>query len=418
MYKPLELFIGLRYTRSKRDNYSISFISLASMLGITLGVLVLITVLSVMNGFQKELRTRILSMISHVTIAETSGVLEKWQPVFEQLQDKEGVVGTAPFIEKQVMLTSRFGSPQGVQLSGVLPEHQKNVSEVYLPKYMLAGGLEGLESRQYGIVLGVDLAGLLDVGLGDKVTVISPKARVTPAGLIPRMKRFTVVGIFQMRMQEYDSATAYIHLDDATRLFSMRDGITGLRVKLDNLFNADQASADLQKELGDDYYVKSWSVDNASLFHAFKMEKVMMFIVLGLIVIVALFNLVASLIMMVKEKSSEIAILRTLGMSSTSVAKIFIIQGSLVGIIGTTLGVILGVLIATNVETIAPAIEGLLGHKLFDENVFFTSDIPSDMHIDEVILVAVASFVSSILATIYPARQAAAIQPAESLRYE
>lgn len=357
-------------------------------------------------------------MISHVTIAETSGTLKDWKPVFNQLKDKEGVIGAAPFIEKQVMLTSQFGSPQGVQLSGILPQYQKKVSQVYLPKYMLAGGLEGLAARQYGIVLGVDLAARLDVGMGDKVTVISPKARVTPAGLIPRMKRFTVIGIFQMRMQEYDGATAYIHLDDATRLFSMHEGITGLRLKLDDLFKADQASIDLQKEMGNHFYVKSWSVDNASLFHAFKMEKVMMFIVLGLIVIVALFNLVASLVMMVKEKSSEIAILRTLGMSPSSVAKIFIIQGSLIGIIGTTLGVILGVLIATNVETIAPAIESLLGHKLFDENVFFTSDIPSDMHIGEVVFVAIASFVSSILATIYPARQAAAIHPAESLRYE
>ncbi|MCK5725752.1 MAG: lipoprotein-releasing ABC transporter permease subunit [Thiotrichaceae bacterium] len=418
MYKPLELFIGLRYTRSKRDNHSISFISLASMLGITLGVLVLITVLSVMNGFQKELRTRILSMISHVTIAETNGVLSDWKPAFKHLQNRESVIGAAPFIEKQVMLTSQYGSPQGVLLSGVLPEYQKQVSEVHLPKYMLAGGTEDLTERGYGIVLGVDLAARLDVGLGDKVTVISPKARVTPAGLIPRMKRFTVIGIFQMRMQEYDSATAYIHLDDATRLFSMRSGISGLRLKLDDLFKADQASADLQKQLGDKYYVKSWSVDNASLFHAFKMEKVMMFIVLGLIVVVALFNLVASLVMMVKEKSSEIAILRTLGMSPVSIAKIFIIQGSLVGILGTALGVILGVLIATNVETIAPAIESLLGHKLFDENVFFTSDIPSDMHIDEVVLVAVSSLIASVLATIYPARQAAAVHPAESLRYE
>lgn len=426
MFKPLELFVGLRYIRSKRDNHSISFISLASMIGITLGVLVLITIVSVMNGFQSELRDRILGMVSHVTVSGIDGAkqgnkataLDDWQTLQKKLLEQQDVVGAAPYIEKQVMISSEYGTPQGVLLQGIEPQFQDSVSDVNLPKHMEQGGFAALEPRGYGIALGGELAKRLGVALGDKVTVISPQAKVTPAGLIPRMKRFTVVAIYRLRLQDYDSATAFIHLQDAGRLFKMKNKAQGVRVKLADLFQSDTVAARLQQHLGDTFSAESWTKDNASLFHAFRMEKIMMFIVLGLIILVALFNLVASLVMMVKDKQADIAILRTQGMSAKQVARVFIIQGSLIGIIGTLLGVLLGVLLASNVESIVPAIEQLIGQKFFSADVFYITEVPSEVHMSEVVLIAVISLVSSVLATIYPAYRAANIQPAASLRYE
>ncbi|HHL19850.1 MAG TPA: lipoprotein-releasing ABC transporter permease subunit [Thiothrix sp.] len=421
MFKPLALFVGLRYIRSKRDNHSISFISLASMIGITLGVLVLITIVSVMNGFQSELRGRILGMVAHVTVSGIGGAkgeVSDWQALQETLSHQQGIIGAAPYIEKQVMINSEYGTPQGVLLQGIAPEFQDNVSDVNAPKHMEQGNFSALAPRHYGIALGVGLAERLNVTLGDKVTVISPQAKVTPAGLIPRMKRFTVVALYRLRLQDYDSSTAFIHLEDAGRLFKMKGKASGVRVKLDDLFQSDAMAMQLQQTLGDTFKVKSWTEDNASLFHAFRMEKIMMFIVLGLIILVALFNLVASLVMMVKDKQADIAILRTQGMSAKQVARVFIIQGSIIGVVGTLLGVFLGVLLASNVESIVPAIEHLIGQKFFAEDVFYITEVPSEVHIDEVILIAVLSLIAALLATIYPAYRAASIQPADSLRYE
>jgi lipoprotein-releasing system permease protein len=336
----------------------------------------------------------------------------------KKLVDQDNIIGAAPYIEKQVMITSEYGRPQGVLLQGIAPEFQDSVSDVNAAKHMEQGSFFGLEPRHYGIALGGELAKRLGVALGDKVTVISPQAKVTPAGLIPRMKRFTVVAIYRLRLQDYDSSTAFIHLQDAGRLFKMKNKAEGVRVKLNDLFQSDTVAAQLQQALGRGFTTKSWTEDNASLFHAFRMEKIMMFIVLGLIILVALFNLVASLVMMVKDKQADIAILRTQGMSAKQVARVFIIQGSLIGIVGTLLGVALGVLLASNVESIVPAIEQLIGRKFFPEDIFYITEVPSEVHFSEVGLIAVISLISSLLATIYPAYRAASIQPAESLRYE
>ena len=415
MFKPLELFIGLRYTRSKHDNHYISFISLASMLGITIGVIVLITVLSIMNGFEKELRERILGMVAHITVTGPEGQLPDWDLHQLALQEEEGVAGAAPFIEQQVMLSAN-NEVRGVQIQGILPDYQDQVSAV--SQHIVDGGMDNLTSRGYGIAIGVDLATSLGVFVGDKITVITPKAKITPAGVIPRMKRFTVMAVYKMNIRDYDSSTAFIHMADADRLFKTRKNVTGIRLKLNNLFDAQGIAYELQQRLGDKFEVTDWGEEHKTFFSAIKMEKIMMFFVLLLIVLVAIFNLVSSLVMVVNEKQADIAILRTLGMSAQQIKKIFMIQGSIIGVLGAVVGVILGVLFASNLDVIIPAFESLLGRKIFPEDIFFISTIPSDLQANDVWMVLIATLVLAILATIYPASRAASVQPADSLRYE
>ncbi len=415
MFKPLELFIGLRYTRSKHENHYISFISLASMLGITIGVIVLITVLSIMNGFEKELRERILGMVAHVTVTGPDGQLPDWDLHQLALQTEEGVAGAAPFIEQQVMLSAN-NEVRGVQMQGILPAYQDQVSDV--GRHVIDGGLDNLTSRGYGIAIGVDLATALGVFVGDKVTVITPKAKITPMGVIPRMKRFTVMAVYKMNIRDYDTSTAFIHLEDAARLFKTKKNVTGVRLKLDNLFAAQGLAYELQQRLGDEFEVADWGRDNKTFFKAIKMEKIMMFFVLLLIVLVAIFNLVSSLVMVVNAKQADIAILRTLGMSGKQIKRVFMIQGSLIGVTGALVGATLGVLFASNLDVIIPAFESLIGRKIFPEDIFFISTIPSDLQMPDVWLVTVATLVLAVLATIYPANRAASVQPADSLRYE
>jgi len=415
MFRPPELFIGLRYTRAKRRNHFISFISLISMLGIALGVMALITVLSVMNGFEKELRERILGVVAHVTILGEANVLSDWRAVVSAVTAKEHVQGAAPYIHAEGMLTE--GSQvSGAVIRGILPAEEGKVS--LLATKMKQGSLDNLRAGEYGIVIGNELAFALGVGMGDKVTLTVPQASVTPVGILPRMKRFTVAGIFEIGMYEYDSAFALIHLEDAQRLFRMQDNVTGVRLKLDDLFLAPQIARQLQEELPGLYETSDWTRQHANFFRAVQMEKTVMFVILLLIVAVAAFNIVSTLVMMVTDKHSDIAILRTLGMSPGSVMAIFMVQGAVIGVAGTLLGTIGGITLALNVETLVPAIEQFLGVKFLAADIYYITELPSDMRWSDVFRISGISFLLTLIATLYPAWRGARTQPAEALRYE
>ena len=418
MFKPLELFVGLRYTRSKHKNNFISFISLASMLGILFGVMVLIVVLSVMNGFEKEFRDRILSMVSHVTISETNGNLSDWRIEQQKLSDTPKVKGVAPFIEKQVMITAN-NLVRGVLIRGILPEEQEKVGDVN--EHVIEGSLSELTPRSYKIALGIDLAQQLGVFLGDKVTVVTTQIKVTPAGMIPRTKRFTVAAIYRLNMGQYDASTAFIGLRDASKLFRTKKDVTGLRLKLDNLYDAPQVAQRLQSELGDKYTVEDWGSENKSLFQVMKTERVVMSFILFLIVLVAVFNLISTLVMVVNDKQADIAILRTQGLSAGQVKKIFMVQGTIIGFAGAVIGAVLGVLLAYNIDPIMAGIENLFNIQILPRDLVYTgtdSRLPSEIKWLQVVLIAAGAFVLAVLATLYPASRAAKIQPAESLRYE
>lgn len=415
MYRPLQLFVGLRYTRAKRRNHFISFISLTSMLGIALGVTALITVLSVMNGFETELRQRILGMTAHATISGYAGPLDNWQELSEISDRHPRVTGTAPYIQKEGMLIAGQ-QVNGSLIRGVLPAEEPKVSEV--TQKIISGRLDDLVAGEYKIILGIDLARILGVMVGDKVTLVTPTANVTPAGVMPRLKRFTVSGLFEVGMYEYDSALALIHLDDARKLFRMGEGVTGVRLKLDDLFQAPTVSRELAESIPGIYLIRDWTKHHANFFRAIKTEKTVMFVILLLIVAVAAFNIVSTLVMVVTDKTTDIAILRTLGATPRMVMGIFMVQGTVIGFIGTALGLLGGISLALNVETIVPAIENLLGAKFMPADVYYISDLPSELHWDDVVKITAVSFGISILATLYPAWRASRTQPAESLRYE
>ncbi|WP_260291688.1 lipoprotein-releasing ABC transporter permease subunit [Sedimenticola hydrogenitrophicus] len=415
MYKPLELYIGLRYTRAKRRNHFISFISLISMLGIMLGVVALIAVLSVMNGFHKEVRERILGMTSHATISSYQNNLREWQQAMELSTRHPNVVGQAPFIEAQTMLTNGQ-QVNGAILRGILPEYEPRVSEV--GEHMLAGSLEQLRPGSFDIILGKELALLLGVGVGDKVTVVTPQIRITPAGAMPRLKRFTVSGIFEVGMGEYDRGLALIHMQDAARLLKLEDGVTGVRLKLDDLYLAPQVSRELAKQLPGVYRVSDWTFQHRNFFSALRTEKRMMSLILFLIVAVAAFNIVSTLVMVVTDKQSDIAILRTLGISPRSIMGIFIIQGATIGFVGTLLGIGGGILLSLNLESIVKSVEGLFDVNFLDPNIYYISTLPSDLHWDDVGMISISAFFITLVATLYPAWRASRTQPAEALRYE
>ena len=415
MIKPLELMIGLRYTRAKRRNHFISFISMTSMVGIILGVWALITVMSIMNGFHKDLRDRILFVVSHVTVSSYDGFLGGWESVAEELSEHPSVQAQAPFILGQGMLT-KGKEVTGALIRGIDTDKERDVSEVM--SHIVQGNADALRSGSFGIILGRHLARSLGAKVGDKVTIIAPKGKVTPAGLLPRLKRFTVVGLFEIDMYEFDSGIALIHIDDAAKLLGLDGKISGLRLKLNDIEEARRVNWDISRSLDEQYKVRDWTQEHANFFRALEIEKRVVFIVLLLIVAVAAFNIVSTLVMIVTDKQSDVAILRTLGMSPGSVMKVFMVQGSFIGVIGTLLGAIFGIITALNVETLIPAIERFFNTELFPSNVYIISDFPAEMRWSDINRVVSASLVMSFLATIYPAWRASKVQPAEALRYE
>ena len=417
MFQPLEAAIGLRYTRARREKSFVSFISFASMIGIALGVIVLITVLSVMNGFEQAMRDRILGVLSHVTVSETDAMVSNWQQRREELLKMEHVVAAAPFVEKQVML-NEGGSVQGAILEGVLPEFEKQTGNVSSRMMEGKGSFDQLVAGENNIILGVKLAESLSVDVGDSVTLLTPTAGVDDLGEIPILKQFNVTGIFRVDLQQYDQGTVFVHMDDAVSLFEMNDQVTGVRLKLDDLYKSREVGKKIAATSGPDFWVSDWTRQNENFFKAIQLQKTMMFFLLGLIIAVAAFNLVSTLVMVVTDKGSDIAIFRTLGMTPRSVMKVFMVQGTLIGIIGTTLGVIFGVLLAVNVDVIVPLLERLFNVNFISEDVYGISTLESRVRWSDVALIAVAALFLSMLATLYPSWKASRVQPAEALRYE
>ena len=415
MRNPYELYAGLRYTRAKRRNHFISFISLASMFGIAIGVTALITVLSVMNGFERELRTRILGMASHATISALRGGLADWSVVAQLAARNPQIEGLAPYIEGEGML--RQGADlSGTLLRGILPEEEAKVSEI--ANHMKVGKLGDLVAGEYRIVIGNELAKALAVEPGDKVDLMIPQASVTPAGVLPRFRRFTVAGVFEVGMYEFDRGLVLIHLADAQALYRMGDQVTGVRLKLHDLFEAPRVARELAGQLPGIYYVSDWTRQHANFFRAVRTEKMVMFIILSLIVGVAAFNIVSTLVMVVQDKQADIAILRTLGAKPGSIMAIFMVQGSVIGIFGTILGVIGGVALALNVPVLVPLLEQLMGQQFLAPDVYYISDLPSELKWTDVGRIASLSLALGLLSTLYPAWRASRTQPAEALRYE
>ena len=414
MFRPLPLFIGLRYTRAKRRNHFISFISGTSMAGLVLGVMVLIVVLSVMNGFDRELRQRILGMVPHATITAAYGELTDWQDLSKTVEAIPGIEASAPFIEAQGLMTSR-GQVKGAMIYGIDPTLEANVS--ILPAHMTAGSLDKLQPGQFDIVLGDILARSLSVAVGDQVTIVLPDASVNPAGVFPRMKRFRVVGTFAVGA-ELDSSLAYTHIADAAKFMRYREGVEGIRLKMHDLFEAPRLAWEAAMQLPGQYYISDWTRTQGRLFQAIQMEKTMVGLLLTLIIAVAAFNIVATLVMVVTDKQADIAILRTFGATPRTIMGVFMVQGAVIGVVGTLAGALLGVLAAMNVPEIVAWIEQLLGIHFLSPDVYFISYLPSQLLWSDVAVICIASIGLSFLATLYPSWRASRIQPAEALRYE
>jgi lipoprotein-releasing system permease protein len=414
---PFEWQIGWRYTRAGKKssgNGFISFIALVSMSGIALGVAALIVVLSVMNGFQRDVRDRMLSVLAHVEIFSPTGSMPDWQKTLNEAMRNPQVAGAAPYVDAQALLT-RQDSVNGVRLRGVDPGLEPRVSD--LAKETTVGKLSDLRPGEFGIVLGSELASNLAVTLGDKVTLVAPEGSVTPAGMLPRLKQFTVVGVFESGHYEFDSSLAMIHIADAEALFRL-PAPTGVRLRLHDMQKAPEVAHQLARSLSGDLYIRDWTKQNETWFSAVQIEKRMMFIILTLIIAVAAFNLVSSLVMTVTDKQPDIAILRTLGAQQRSIMKIFFVQGVTIGFIGTAIGVALGSAIAASIPTVVPLIEHALGVQFLPPSIYFINELPSDLELGDVTRIGLMAFVLSALATLYPSWRGSRVRPAEALRYE
>jgi len=415
MFRPLSIFIGSRYTRAKRRNHFISFISLTSMIGLSLGVLAMIMVLSVMNGFQREMSNRILGMVPHAVIAGDGQPVDDWQALAEQLRVHPGVVGSAPITQLEGMLSFK-GSMQPIEIKGIDPQAEGQVS--ILGSKLVAGSLDDLKPGESGVIIGLMTARRFGLKMGDKLTLIVPELSDTPGGVTPRMQRLNVVGVFKVGA-ELDGSLGMIHRADAARILRWQPHqVEGVRVKLADLYQAPAITAELVARVGDGYRGEDWSLTQGSLFSAMKMEKTMIGLLLLLIVAVAAFNIIATLIMVVADKRADIAILRTLGMTPRQIMAIFMVQGSIIGLTGTLIGTVLGILGALNVSALVTWLERVSGQHIFSSDVYFISTLPSELRLEDVLLVTLAALMLSFLATLYPAWRAAQTQPAEALRYE
>lgn len=414
MFQPLPIFVGLRYLRAKRRNHFISFISLISMAGIAVGVLTLITVISVMNGFETELRERILGMVSHATIESYDGEFADWRNVVDRARTHPEVVGAAPYVEQEAMIKGR--SVAGVLVRGIDPDREPSVSD--LDDLMVVGDYTDLAETGWRVLLGIGLARRLGVNPGDKVTLFAPEIRATLAGVMYQARQFEVAGLFEAGVHEYDTALAVVHLGDAQRLFRTGENIGGVRLKLDDMMRARWVALELSDRLPGLYRVRDWTQQHANFFRAVQTEKTVMFLILSLIIAVAAFNIISTLVMVVTDKQADIAILKTMGLGPRRIMGIFMVQGSLIGVIGTLLGVVGGVALALNVESIVPALERLMNTEFLSAEIYYISDLPSELRMADVVKFGGVALLLSLLSTIYPAWRASRTQPVEALRYE
>ena len=418
MFKPISFYIGLRYLKAKRRNHFVSFIALASVLGIALGVTVLITVLSVMNGFDEHIRERVFSLAHQVNVFQTESNISSWSSLEHNIHAVPDVVATAPFVSGQVML-SRHQETQPSMLLGIDPKQDQQVSS--LKQHLVAGHLEDLNKVPYGLIIARSVAQRLNVTIGDSVIVLSPRVSNTPAGMLPRFKRFTVVALFDVDSvgQGFGfTGLVYTHLHAAQTLFQMGNTITAIRVKVKELLAAPQVAKQIAARLDPRFYVTDWTREYGQYFDAIKLEKTMMFLILLLIIAIAAFNLVSGLVMIVTDKQADIAILRTLGTTPGEILRVFMVQGTTIGCIGTALGVLAGILLSQHVTAVVHTIETFFHVQLLSANVYFVDYLPATIHSSDVFKVTIIALLMSFLATLYPAWIAARTQPAEALRYE